>query len=82
MVECVEIEGSELEEEVDKMVRESLSKVDLMFKQKLNPRVLAPGGQGCEVRVQRPRAEVRTSRSVVLEWVSQVGSWQEMRSKQ
>ena len=53
MVECVEIEGSELEEEVDKMVRESLSKV-VMFKQKLNPRELAPGGKDVKYDCKGP----------------------------
>lgn len=52
VVECVEMEESGLEEEVDEMVRESLFRVG-MFKQKLNLRELAPQGQGWESTIAK-----------------------------
>lgn len=72
VIECVEMEGSGLEEEVDEMVRESLFRV-VMFKQK-QPKGVSPsrtrvGKYNCK----RPRAEDRTSKSVVIESVSRWG---------
>lgn len=46
------MEGNGLEEEVDKMVRESLFRV-VMFKQTLNLRELAPQGQGWESTIAK-----------------------------
>lgn len=48
----MEMEGNGLEEEVDKMVRESLFRV-VMFKQTLNLRELAPQGQGWESTIAK-----------------------------